>query len=75
MKIESKVVYLVQHEHKIVEDFTDIKTIGIYSSRKKAEEAVERLKNQPGFKDTTKGFSIDEYGIDRDRWVDGFITE
>lgn len=29
----------------------------------------------PGFKKSPNGFYIDEYAIDKDHWVDGYVTE
>jgi hypothetical protein len=35
--------------------------IGVYSSKGKAEQAIERLSCQPGFKDFPDYFTVDEY--------------
>jgi hypothetical protein len=67
-------VYILQHVHKI-DDMEDVKLIGIYSTKKKAEDAKKRSKKMPGFKQNLKGFSIDEYVIDEDQWAEGFVTE
>jgi len=52
----------------------DVKFIGIYSSREKAESAISRLVLQQGFKDFPDGFNIDQYTIDEDHWTEGFVT-
>ena len=52
----------------------DIKFIGVYSSRKNAQEAIVRLGKAPGFADAPDGFHIDEYQVDKDQWVEGYST-
>lgn len=64
-------VYIVQHTRSD-DDCDNIKFIGAYSSNTDAESAVNRLKNIQGFKDYSNGFSIDEYQVDKDHWVEGF---
>ena len=68
-----KVYYLY---HILYEDTDDeeAKIIGIYSSYKKAELAMERMKNKPGFIDFPDGFQIFEDVLNRDSWVEGFVT-
>jgi hypothetical protein len=79
-------VFLLQHCR--VDEFAcdNIKVVGIYSSRQEAEGAVERLRSLPGFRDHPhiidalsdeegSGFTIDDYWIDEDNWVEGFGDE
>lgn len=67
-------VYVLQHVHESADGGEDIKLIGVYSSREKAQAAVARLCQTPGFRDEPAGFSIDEYGVDQDHWVEGYST-
>lgn len=72
-------VYLLQHcyEYEVVEDISkeNIKIIGIYSSRERAEQAIERYKLKEGFnRFPVDCFYIDGYELDQDHWKDGFIT-
>lgn len=68
-----KSVFLLQHSYEI-EEFDETKTIGIYSSKEKAEEAILRYKELPGFRDyPVKCFYIDKYELDLDHWQEGFI--
>ncbi|MBA2647894.1 MAG: hypothetical protein H0U81_13940 [Pyrinomonadaceae bacterium] len=67
-------MFLLQHAHQPDNDQEDVKLIGIYSTLRKAEEAIERLRNLPGFRDAQDGFSIDCYKVDVDHWVEGYIT-
>lgn len=67
-------VYLLHHIRDEDTDDEDVKLIGVYSSYELAEKAQNRVKDKPGFVDFPEGFSIDEYKINRDGWVDGFVT-
>jgi hypothetical protein len=77
-----KTVIVLHHVHIHDSDNEDVKLIGIYSTREKAVDAVERLRIQPGFRDspninedaTESGFTLDTYTIDEDNWAEGFFT-
>ena len=56
------------------DDDGERKSIGIYSSRARAEAAVERLKKQPGFRDWPNGFRVFEQWLDHDHWEEGYIN-
>lgn len=61
--------YLLHHEKP---ETDDIKVIGLYSSELLAKAAIGRLRVQPGFCDYPDCFSIDDYRLDEDHWVEGF---
>lgn len=68
-------VFILQHECPEDEGRTeDVKFIGAYSSAASANAAIERLRTQPGFRDHPDCFAIDAYEIDKDHWVEGFVT-
>jgi len=67
-------VFVLQHVHSLDDGAEDVKLIGVYSSRQKAQEAVARLAAAPGFSDAPDGFNIDEYRLDQDQWVEGYVT-
>jgi len=78
-----KKVYLLQHLTTTSDKVETVKIIGVYSNRTLAEQAVERLKMQSGFRGNSKiinptqddgpnGFFIDEYEVDKDHWQSGF---
>jgi hypothetical protein len=46
----------------------------VYSSRQEAQAAVTRLSGLPGFSEAPNGFQIDEYRLDADQWVEGYVT-
>ncbi len=67
-------VYVLQHTHSMEDGAEDVKFIGVYSSREKAQAAAVRLSRAPGFSDAPDGFHIDEYPIDQDKWAEGYVT-
>ena len=67
-------VFVVQHVHSREDGVEDVKFIGVYSSREKADAAVERLGRLPGFSDAPDGFHIDEYRVDQDQWTEGYVV-
>jgi hypothetical protein len=68
-------VFILHHVHEKTSGEEDIKLIGVYSSRSKAEEAIVLLSLRPGFQETRHGFEIDEYRLDQDHWADGFLNK
>ena len=67
-------VFILQHVHQLGCNTEDVKFIGVYTSRENADNAIERLVLQPGFRSTKSGFSIDEYEINVDHWKEGFTA-
>ena len=67
-------VFVLQHVHARQDSGEDVKLIGVYSSREKADAAVARLGRLPGFSDTPDGFHVDEYRVDQDHWVEGYVV-
>lgn len=67
-------VFVLQHVHSRDGGDEDVKLIGVYSSREKAGDAVARLSRLPGFSDVPDGFHVDEYRIDQDHWVEGYVV-
>jgi hypothetical protein len=57
-------VYFVQHENIEDDYIEEPRIIGIYSSEKLAQEAVERAKKLPGYEDYPEGFQVVKYILD-----------
>ncbi|HEY8505603.1 MAG TPA: hypothetical protein VIL46_13545 [Gemmataceae bacterium] len=68
-------VYPLWHVHEFEDGREDEKLLGIYSSRELAEEALERARSLPGFRDAPDGFEIGCYTVDRVCWPEGYVTE
>ena len=71
-------VYLLFHQFEFrntkEEDLEDrAKLIGVYSDEEEARRAIERVKDQPGFRHHD-GFVIDCYELNRDNWAEAFAT-
>jgi hypothetical protein len=67
-------VFILQHVHSREDGAEDVKFIGVYSSREKADAAVAHLSRLPGFADASDGFHVDEYRVDQDHWVEGYVA-
>jgi hypothetical protein len=67
-------VFVLQHVHTLEDGTEDVKFIGVYSSREQADAAVARLVRQPGFSEAPEGFHVEEYRVDQDHWVEGYVT-
>ena len=53
----------------------DFKILGLYSSRRLAEQRVERARSLPGFRRFPDGFFVHEYMLGEARWTDGFAGQ
>jgi hypothetical protein len=67
-------VFLLHHVNESPDGEEDVKLIGVYSSAEHAQQAKQRVLNQPGFRDLPEGFSIDCYTVDTDHWSEGYIS-
>lgn len=67
-----KAVFIVQYERIISEDDEEVKVIGIYSTKVKAEKALEDVKMRGTFKDYSGDFYISKYELDKAHWTEGF---
>jgi hypothetical protein len=67
-----KQVFLLEHSYEI-EGFDEIKTIGIFTEKEKAEKVIKRYISLPGFMNYPDGFNIGLYEIDKAHWEEGFI--
>jgi homoserine kinase type II len=67
-------VFVLQHVHERDGGEEDVKFIGVYSSREKAQAAVARLAHLPGLAEAADGFHIDEYRVDQDQWAEGYAS-
>jgi hypothetical protein len=68
----AKKVFIVFHGKGTYID-QELKFIGVFSSKKKAQSAVADLKLKPGFCSAGK-FSTDAYYVDKVQWPEGFET-
>ena len=47
--------YILQHTHEFSDGTEDVKFIGVFSTPEKANQAIQSLTAQPGFKETPTG--------------------
>ncbi len=69
-------VYVVWHyDQETLEDEEHEKLIGAYSTEQLAQEAIERLRDKPGFRDFPERWEIIDMVLDRvTDWAEGFTT-
>lgn len=65
-------VFIVHHSHEVEGGVDETKLIGVFSTRATAEAAIERLREQPGFRDLPDHFIVEEYTLDEVQWSGGF---
>ena len=63
-------IYVLWHSYRDEEGRDTEMHLGVYSSRKNAEESLAFLRTKPGFRDHPNGFEIKEGILDRT-----YITE
>jgi hypothetical protein len=69
-------VYLLWFVKEMPEGVEDIELlIGVYSSEKEAEAAVQRLKDKRGLVEFQEGFQIHPYRLNCDDWTEGFVVD
>lgn len=68
-----KTVFVLQHSYEI-DGHDETKFIGVYSTQEQADQAINRLKDQPGFRDKLDSFHVSEYEINKDHWTEGYAT-
>jgi hypothetical protein len=67
-------VFLLTHTHVLPGEQEDVKLIGVFSSRERAQGAVLRARMRPGFANAPEGFHVQRYEIDKEHWAEGFFT-
>ena len=70
-------VFLLWHVHEFDDGHEDLKVIGVYSTRAKAESGLSAVRHQPGFCDLPGGFVIGECRLDPivPGWSEGYATQ
>jgi hypothetical protein len=66
-------LFLLRHERE-VEEVEYVIILGIFSTRRIAEEAQEYFKLQRGFRNYPDGFVLHETLLDQHMWSEGFVT-
>ena len=69
-------VYLLWFVKEMPKGQEDIELlIGVYSSEAEARQAIDRVREKPGFIEFQEGFQICPYKLNCDHWVGGFATD
>jgi hypothetical protein len=67
-------VFLLHHVHEFDDGHEDVKLIGVFSSRQKAQSVLDAVREQPGFRDLPAGFEINTQTLDQPSWLEGYVT-
>lgn len=65
-------VWLLWFEQERADGVDTELLIGVYGTEEYAKAAIERVKDQPGFRDYPQGFSAHEHVLNKDSWIGGF---
>ena len=65
-------IFSLSHMYTIHTYLDDERYIGIFSSLKNAENAIDELKDKPGFKDFSDDFNLCEVELNLMHWKKGF---
>ena len=74
---QSKTFYFLYYVYEYEDGHEDIMVMGVFSTRKKAKEALEKICNLPELKKAKRlrtCLEIDKRQIGRLGWEDGFFT-
>lgn len=67
-------VCLLWHIHRKVNRDDEEKLIGVYRTEADARAAIARLRDKPGFSETPEGFQIETYKLNKDHWIEGYVS-
>jgi hypothetical protein len=71
---KSKIVWMLYHIRRVDKFDDDEKLIGIYSTRLRGKDAINQVRDKPGFASHPRGFKIFKCHLDHTGWTEGFIT-
>lgn len=67
-------VFLLHYVYEFEDGHEDVKLLGVFSSKEKAQSALSDIIKIPELKKNKKNFIIDEDKTDLLGWTEGFIT-
>jgi len=74
MKINNlKKVYFLYYVYEFEDGHDDVKLLGVFSSKAKANIALQNIKKNPDCKKIKNFFSIHQISIDRLGWSEGYV--
>jgi hypothetical protein len=65
-------VFLALHVFRYEDGHDNVRLIGIFSSARKARDAIRRVRNKPGFRDRKRGFEVSRCWLDHVHWTEGY---
>ena len=71
-----KYIFYLEHNHEEIAENGEVsdnaKLLGLYSTKEKAELAIDNFITLPGYKDYPNDFHIDRYELNENCYVEGF---
>jgi hypothetical protein len=67
-------VFVLTHIREITDGQEDLKFIGVYSNHEEAALAASRVAKRTRFCDAVAGIHIQEYELNKDHWVEGYVS-
>lgn len=65
-------IFNISHTYTVDASTDDERIIGVFSNLNMAEQVIQQLKEQAGFRDYPENFIIDEVELNRLLWASGF---
>ncbi len=69
-----KKIFFLDYVYEFEDGHDEVRLLGVFSSRKKAEFALSTIKKNPKFKKIAKYIVISSDVIDKLGWIEGFVT-
>ena len=70
---DNKRIYFLDYVYEFEDGHDDIRLLGVFSSRKKAKEALLRIKNNPNYEKIAKYLVISGSFMEKLNWPDGYV--
>ena len=70
---DKKRIYYLDYVYEFKDGHDNIRLLGVFSSRKKAKEALLRIKNNPSYKKIVKHLVISGSFMEKLNWPNGYV--
>lgn len=71
--VNLKKIYFLYYVYEFEDGHDDVRLLGVFSSKQKANIALQNIKKNPDYKKIKNFFSIHQIIIDRLAWTEGYV--
>ena len=71
--VNLKKIYFLYYVYEFEDGHDDIRLLGVFSSKEKANIALKNIKKNPNYKKIKNLFSIHQIIIDKLGWTEGYV--